>query len=208
MCMVGRKQCPSIVLRGVLNFPCAFIKSLDAFFCKLNLEVKNPCKVLARGLASWVLIPGRDKEIFLCSIAPNRLWFPPGLFPRCKPAEARSWPTHLHIVLRSIMVESYLHSSYVFRECCFIKHKENFTLRSISDALHKNLFGICGLYQWFPKWAVPPPGGLWEYLGGCLEVWGAGGGPLRARWSLVYDWSDLRADTEKLVSLHQAHPSH
>jgi hypothetical protein len=29
---------------------------------------------------------------------------------------------------------------------------------------------IKGLEHWFPKWAVPPPGGRWDYVGGALEV--------------------------------------
>jgi hypothetical protein len=33
---------------------------------------------------------------------------------------------------------------------------------------------------------------------------GTGGGPLRARCSLIYDWSDFRQDIGKLVSFHHA----
>lgn len=40
------------------------------------------------------------------------------------------------------------------------------------------------------------------------EEGGVGGGPLRARCSLIYDRTDFRPDTDKLVSLHQAYPSH
>jgi hypothetical protein len=58
---------------------------------------------------------------------------------------------------------------------------------SIHYALIIMPFTLCGVSQWFSKWTVPLP--------------------LRARCSLIYDWSDFRQDTGKLVSLHQAHPS-
>jgi hypothetical protein len=37
---------------------------------------------------------------------------------------------------------------------------------------------------------------------------GVGVAPLRVPCSLIYDLSGFRIDTRKLVSLHQAHPSH
>jgi hypothetical protein len=37
---------------------------------------------------------------------------------------------------------------------------------------------------------------------------GDGDGPLGARCPPIYDWSDFIPDTGKLVSLHQAYPSH
>jgi hypothetical protein len=69
-------------------------------------------------------------------------------------------------------------------------------------------FWVQGLGQWFPKWAVPPLGGQWNYLWGTLGAKGTTEGPLQVHCSLIYDRSDFGLETGDLVSLHQAHPPH
>jgi hypothetical protein len=40
----------------------------------------------------------------------------------------------------------------------------DFWSRSIISV--RKYVGSVLVYQWFPKWAVPPPGGRWDYRGG------------------------------------------
>jgi hypothetical protein len=52
------------------------------------------------------------------------------------------------------------------------------------------LQGVLFLKQWFPKWAVRPLGGrgiIQRALRGKGAAGDAGGGPLRARFSFIYD---------------------
>jgi hypothetical protein len=73
------------------------------------------------GLDSWGSIPGRGKRFFSSPQHPAS--YPMGTrgsLLRKKCGCGMKLTTHLHLMLRSRMVELYLHSPYVFMTWCLI----------------------------------------------------------------------------------------
>jgi hypothetical protein len=85
------------------------------------------------------LIPGRAR-FFSCPQHPDRLWgstqpsiqWAPGALSPGVKWQGRE-ADHLHLVLRSRMVELYLHSPYVFMAQCLTKHRDNFIFTLLEE---------------------------------------------------------------------------